>query len=410
VALGDRGGGGAAVKAWMAFVGAVALAAGVASAHPASIAGAVVDVASGGETTLRMRFDVPAFALNETPARIGDGAMRELLTGPVAELERLLADAGMRFVTLTGLEADGVAVPLTLGAFPTSAEVRAAAGDGTAARLPIRLELAAAGRVPAGAGVVTISFPAVLGDVVVTFETPGAEATVFSLRDGERSPEVRLGLLAGVAASTASDREPERAVGGGAARGGETASWARTAWGFVGMGVVHIVPRGPDHVLFVLGLFLLTPAWRPLLGQVTAFTVAHSISLALAHLGVIRPPAAVVEPLIAASIVMVGVENVLGRGGPRRWRPALVFALGLVHGLGFAGVLGELSLPAGMTSAALVGFNVGVEAGQLAVLGGAFALLGPWRERPWYRARIVVPASLLIAAVGAVWTVQRIAG
>ena len=176
------------------------------------------------------------------------------------------------------------------------------------------------------------------------------------------------------------------------------------------LGFTHILPKGLDHILFVLGIFLLSVHWRPLLYQVTAFTVAHSITLALSLYGVISLPASVVEPLIALSIVYVAVENIVV-GALKPWRVWVVFGFGLLHGLGFAGVLTELGLPKGEFLPALIAFNVGVELGQLAVIMLALLTVGLWfRNRPWYRARIVIPASLLIAAVGLYWTVERVLG
>lgn len=176
------------------------------------------------------------------------------------------------------------------------------------------------------------------------------------------------------------------------------------------LGFTHILPKGLDHILFVLGIFLLSVHWRPLLYQVTAFTVAHSITLALSLYGVISLPASVVEPLIALSIVYVAVENIVV-GELRPWRVWVVFGFGLLHGLGFAGVLTELGLPAGEFLPALLAFNVGVELGQLAVIGLALLAVGVWfRDRSWYRARVVVPASVLIAATGAYWTIERVLG
>ncbi|WP_245924313.1 HupE/UreJ family protein [Niveispirillum cyanobacteriorum] len=177
---------------------------------------------------------------------------------------------------------------------------------------------------------------------------------------------------------------------------------------YVHLGFIHIVPDGPDHVLFVLGLVLLTTRLRPLLVQVTAFTLAHCLTLALALNGVIDLPAPVVEPLIALSIAYVAVENIFAhRMTP--WRPALVFGFGLLHGLGFAGVLTELGLPAKDQTAALIAFNIGIEAGQLAVIAIAYFLLLHWfKDRAWFRARITIPASALIAIVGLYWTAERV--
>lgn len=177
---------------------------------------------------------------------------------------------------------------------------------------------------------------------------------------------------------------------------------------FIVSGFEHIVPKGVDHILFVLGLFFFSLRTGPLLAQVTAFTVAHTVTLALASLQIITLPASVVEPLIAASIVYVAVENIIG--GRVGWlRVAVVFGFGLLHGLGFASVLDEVGLQEGRFVVGLIGFNIGVELGQLAVIAAAFVLVGlPFGGRAWYRARIAVPASLAIAAVGAWWTVERV--
>ena len=177
---------------------------------------------------------------------------------------------------------------------------------------------------------------------------------------------------------------------------------------FVVSGYEHIVPKGLDHILFVLGLFFFSLQFRPLLWQVTAFTLAHTTTLALATLQIVSVPAAVVEPLIAASIVYVAVENIFG--GKAGWtRVAVVFGFGLLHGLGFASVLSDVGLPEGRFVVSLIAFNIGVELGQLSVIAVAFAALAlPFGMEPWYRARIAVPASCLIAMVGAWWTVERV--
>ena len=173
------------------------------------------------------------------------------------------------------------------------------------------------------------------------------------------------------------------------------------------LGFEHILPKGLDHILFVLCLFLLSTRLKPLLWQVTAFTVAHTLTLALSMYGVVSLPATIVEPLIAASIAYVAVEN-LFTSRLQPWRPAVVFLFGLLHGLGFAGVLQELGLPRDQFVVALVGFNVGVELGQLAVIGLAFLAVGWFRSMPAYRVRVVIPASLLIAVVALYWTAERV--
>ena len=181
-----------------------------------------------------------------------------------------------------------------------------------------------------------------------------------------------------------------------------------TVWLYLCLGFTHIVPKGLDHICFVLGLFLLSLRIRPLLAQTTAFTVAHSITLGLTMLGLVSLPPRIVEPMIALSIAYVAIEN-LATSELKTSRVVLVFAFGLVHGMGFAGVLKDLGLPRSQFVPALVSFNVGVEAGQLAVILAAFLAVGWWAGRkPWYRRRVVIPASLAIAATGLFWTVQRV--
>ena len=176
---------------------------------------------------------------------------------------------------------------------------------------------------------------------------------------------------------------------------------------YLWLGYTHILPKGLDHILFVLGIFLLSPRWKTMLLQVTAFTVAHSITLGLSIYGIISLPSRIVEPLIALSIAYVAIENLLTRE-LKPWRLALVFMFGLLHGLGFAGVLRALGLPREEFLAALLTFNLGVEAGQLTVIAAALATAGVFMRKSWYRTRIVVPASVVIAAIGLYWTLTRL--
>jgi hypothetical protein len=174
------------------------------------------------------------------------------------------------------------------------------------------------------------------------------------------------------------------------------------------LGYTHILPLGLDHILFVLGLYLLSLRMRPLLVQVTAFTVAHTVTLALGLYGVVQISPSVIEPLIAVSIVYVAVENLVT---PKLtiWRPFVVFGFGLLHGLGFAGVLREIGLPRSDFLTGLISFNVGVEFGQLSVIAIAWCATGLWfGARPWYRVRIVYPGSAAIAVIGLYWTVERV--
>jgi hypothetical protein len=180
------------------------------------------------------------------------------------------------------------------------------------------------------------------------------------------------------------------------------------AWVYLKLGYNHILPMGLDHILFVLSLFMLSPKLKPLLWQATAFTVAHSITLGLAMYHIISPPANIVEPLIALSILYVSLENIFS---PRlkASRIGIVFLFGLVHGMGFAGALGKLGLPQGAYLLSLVMFNIGVELGQLTIILSAYFLMGKWfGNKSYYRRLIVIPVSAIIAIVSAVWTVQRL--
>jgi len=185
-----------------------------------------------------------------------------------------------------------------------------------------------------------------------------------------------------------------------------------SSWGafvqYIPVGFDHILPKGLDHILFVLGLFFLSTRLSALLWQISAFTLAHTVTLAAGALGWVDVPASVVEPLIAASICFIAVENILARG-LTPWRPVVVFGFGLLHGLGFASVLGDFGLPESQFIPALLGFNVGVELGQITVIALAFLAVGAWfGAKPWYRARIAVPASCVIAIIGAYWVVERV--
>lgn len=173
------------------------------------------------------------------------------------------------------------------------------------------------------------------------------------------------------------------------------------------MGVAHIL-TGWDHLLFLLGLVVVGGRWRSILAAVTAFTVAHSITLGLAATDVLHVPPRLVEPAIAASVVWVGVENFWAKSAQGRWRITLPF--GLVHGLGFAGALRELELPRPRVPMALLSFNAGVELGQLGVLCLVLPLLWALGRSALFRRWGVRAISAAVAAAGAVWFVLRVAG
>ena len=176
---------------------------------------------------------------------------------------------------------------------------------------------------------------------------------------------------------------------------------------FLPAGIHHIL-IGPDHLLFLVGLLLLGGSLRKLIVVVSAFTVAHSITLSLATLHLFNMPARLVEPAIALTIVVVGVDNLMVRGG-RDLRAWLAFAFGLVHGFGFANVLREMDLPARALGWSLFSFNVGVEIGQLCVVvvvATAFAALRARNETAGRR--LAFAGSLMVIATGAFWFIERI--
>ncbi len=236
---------------------------------------------------------------------------------------------------------------------------------------------------PAGAQRASWQWDATLGDSIIRVEDM-AGAVVYSayIKAGGRSATFAI-------------------------TGRQTLSLLQVARNYLVIGFEHILPKGLDHILFVLGLFLLSTHWRPLLTQVTAFTLAHTVTLALGLLQIVSLPASIVEPLIAVSIVYVAIENTLV-SQLHRWRPVIVFGFGLLHGLGFAGVLGAIGLPTDAFITGLISFNVGVELGQLTVIALAYAGVGLWFGKArWYRRLVVLPSSLAIAAIGCWWVVER---
>ena len=176
---------------------------------------------------------------------------------------------------------------------------------------------------------------------------------------------------------------------------------------FVPSGVHHIL-IGPDHLLFLVGLLLLGGSIRQLIAVVTAFTIAHSITLSLAALSLVTPPARVVEPAIALSIIYVGADNLMVHGG-RDVRAWIAFAFGLIHGFGFANVLREMDLPSRALGWSLFSFNIGVEIGQVVVVMAVASALAALRSRSEaVGRRIAFAGSIAVIAAGTYWFIQRV--
>jgi len=179
-------------------------------------------------------------------------------------------------------------------------------------------------------------------------------------------------------------------------------------WFYLKMGITHIVPNGFDHILFVTSLCLLSNKIKTILWQASAFTVAHSITLALSMKNIIVAPGQLVEPMISLSIVFVAVENIL-LNELKPWRVLIVFFFGLVHGMGFASALSEVGLPRNNFFTSIIAFNLGVEIGQVAIILFVFGLLvTPFGKKVNFKKQFVYPLSILIALIASYWTIERV--
>jgi hypothetical protein len=272
---------------------------------------------------------------------------------------------------------------------------------------------------PAGTGPLKLVVPfgaEVDYPVAYTVQIPSAHLSVTRwVEEGvhESDPFVWAGKVPKTPASGAPGAAPASlpasAPGPGAALtfNPDDLPWPRQLALYLRLGFRHIIPEGADHILFVLGLFFLGITWRKLLSQTTVFTVAHATTLFLSTYGIFSLPSRYVEPAIALSIAFIAIENVIKpKLGPGRL--AIVFGFGLVHGLGFASSLSDIPFPKTDFIVALLGFNFGVDLGQLFVIALAFLAVGGFRNRPWFRRGIAIPCSLAIAAVGLFWGIQRI--
>ena len=249
--------------------------------------------------------------------------------------------------------------------------------------LPRDTQIRLVGALPDGAQTLSYATGDALPDTAVRVYLGEAEPSVQYVRHGQTSDSFVL-------------------------REGVTRSVTAIVWEYIELGFTHIVPKGLDHIVFILGLTLISKRLIDLVIQVTAFTVAHSVTLAMGLYGVLTLPASIVEPLIAASIVFIAFENCL-QTQVKRSRTVIVFAFGLLHGLGFASVLTELGLPARDFVVGLLAFNLGVELGQLFIIALAYFAVGIWvLQAPWYRTRVAMPVSVLIGGLGLYWLVERL--
>ena len=353
-------------------------------AHPAEFTTLQVKVEVDGRFEASLNIDILSFALGQTSLKTSNEELEVLLDGPRTTLAERLADADEHFRHEVVVRTDAGNAIISSWTLPDLATVDAVLARHIQPRIMVPGGITFSGTLPVRAHTISIRLPYVLGDTVHLLELPGGNSHDEPVSAGEYSSKIPIAL------QVPGKWEKLIAVGR-----------------YIKVGFHHIIPEGADHILFVLGLFLFSARFTPLLWQVSAFTVAHSITLGLALYGVVRLPSAITEPLIAASIVFVAVENIFVKE-LKPWRYAVVFCFGLIHGLGFASAFANAGLPRQNFLIGLVGFNLGVECGQLAVLAGAFLAVGWFRHRPWYRRVIVLPASSLIALIALFWTVQRI--
>jgi len=239
------------------------------------------------------------------------------------------------------------------------------------------------GELSAQTGKITVQFPKLLGDTLLKITKPSH----LLIAKGKKSPPIELGKSE-IKTTLINER-------------------ISTGFFYLYEGFFHIIPKGLDHILFVLALLLLTTKFSTLLWQVSAFTLAHTVTLALGVFGLVSVSSSIVEPLIALSIAYVAVENIYANK-LKKWRMAIIFIFGLLHGLGFASVLLELGLSPGQYIISLVGFNLGVEIAQIIVLLVALICLYRFQHKSWYRQRIIQPFSAVIATVGLYWFIERL--
>ncbi len=342
-----------------------------AAAHEIGKTQVVAVVNQDGTFTFEIAVDPDALLTQLQLARTG----RSDPHGSRVERDRAIAAHGPEFLSSVRLVFDDTAASPAFKYLPPSALADAAQSAGT-----VRLS----GRAAQGAHAFTFQYGLAGGTFAMVARVRDRAAHTVWVEPRRPSPRVSLDTPA-VPSGT-----------------------AEVARQYLALGFTHILPKGLDHILFVLGLLLLSTRWRPLLTQISAFTLAHSITLGLTAYGVISLPARLVEPLIALSIAYVAVENLLTTE-LKSWRVALVFVFGLLHGMGFASVLRDLGLPRHEFLTALVTFNLGVEGGQLAVVALASLTVGYWRSKPEaYRRWVMRPGSVAIGLVAVVWTVQRL--
>jgi len=343
-----------------------------------------VAIRDGGGADVEIRFYVPALIMSMPQGHLAEGVLPTFLAFDDAALDRRATSAAAALAAQTTLRFDGRVVPTPLILAPPAAVLKADArvpSSSPQPSAPLRLSFQAS----EGTRTFDVALPPDLGPVVMVVRYPGGATKSYAVRDGERSPTLRF-----------DGPSPFR---------DSLAAFAT----YLLEGIRHIVPGGLDHLLFIAVMAVGAPRFWGLLKLATVFTVAHSVTLVLSTLGYLSAPSNLVEPAIALSITLAALMNLRAGKASSEWvRYAAVFAIGLLHGLGFAGALADLGLPREQVTEALVGFNLGVEAGQVLVILGVLATFGWFRGRTWYAGRVVAPASIVVACVGLYLAVERL--
>ncbi len=176
---------------------------------------------------------------------------------------------------------------------------------------------------------------------------------------------------------------------------------------YVVLGFTHVIPLGYDHILFIISLYLLDSKFKSTIIQCSIFTLAHSISLGLTTYGLIVPKSNLVESFIALSIVYAAIENIV-KTKLSKWRLIIIFCFGLIHGMGFASALKDAGISQNYFIQSLLGFNIGVEMGQILVIIITYiVLVRSFANKVWYQTKVVYPISSLIACLGIFWVIIR---
>ena len=366
-------------RRWLTALPLLACAATQAHDRPYTLATLAMD---GTRYELTLSCHVAALLTGMPQGHLPAAARNEFAMLTEVEIRRRATAVSQYLREAVWIEVDGQRIHLHAPLMPSVVQLRADAAQTPETQRPsepIRFR----GELPVSARQLRIAVPPAFSDVLLRPEGTSTEGPIQALTPGAWSRP----MLRRIPASELS--EP-----------------GVTARQYLWLGYLHVLPRGLDHILFIVAMAAVARPAARLVLEATAFTVAHSATLALTVLGVLDPAPRIVETLIAVSIVVVALANLgINRAAPSR--SPLILAFGLMHGLGFGSVLRELGLPAGQTVLALAAFNAGIEFAQLTVL--SFVLLAAcfWAARPWYQRGFVVPLSLGIALVAGNWAIQR---